>query len=166
MSGPAPTTTAKSLTADAIDLLAKSGHQFEYRPEWGIDMQSEHERFLTEEIFHGPVIVTDYPEAIKAFYMRRNEDGKTVAAMDVLLPEVGEIIGGSQREERLDVLENVMREKGLNPDDYAPYLDLRRYGTVQHAGFGLGFDRLVQICTGMHNIRDVIPYPRAPGAIR
>ncbi len=162
----AAATFARVSYTDAIDLLAKSGHQFEYRPEWGIDMQSEHERFLTEEIFHGPVIVTDYPEAIKAFYMRRNEDGKTVAAMDVLLPEVGEIIGGSQREERLDVLENVMREKGLNPDDYAPYLDLRRYGTVQHAGFGLGFDRLVQICTGMHNIRDVIPYPRAPGAIR
>ena len=151
---------------EAIELLKKANHPFEYPVEWGMDMQSEHERFLTEEIFKGPVIVTDYPEAIKAFYMRRNADGKTVAAMDVLLPEVGEIIGGSQREERLDVLEQVMREKGLAPDNCGAYLDLRRYGSVPHAGFGLGFERLVQICTGMHNIRDVIPYPRAPGAIK
>ena len=151
---------------EAVALLEKSGHKFEFAPFWGMDMQSEHERFLTEEIFKGPVIVTDYPEAIKAFYMRRNEDGKTVAAMDVLLPEVGEIIGGSQREERLELLEKIMGEKGLDPASYTSYLDLRRYGSVPHAGFGLGFDRLVQICTGMHNIRDVIPYPRAPGPIR
>ncbi|MBP5319697.1 MAG: asparagine--tRNA ligase [Kiritimatiellae bacterium] len=151
---------------EAIALLEKANHPFEYPVEWGMDMQSEHERFLTEEIFKGPVIVTDYPEAIKAFYMRRNDDGKTVAAMDVLLPEVGEIIGGSQREERLDVLEQVMHEKGLPLENYGAYLDLRRYGSVPHAGFGLGFERLVQICTGMHNIRDVIPYPRAPGAIK
>ena len=151
---------------EAIELLKKANHPFEYPVEWGMDMQSEHERFLTEEIFKGPVIVTDYPEAIKAFYMRRNADGKTVAAMDVLLPEVGEIIGGSQREERLEVLEQIMREKGLAPENYGAYLDLRRYGSVPHAGFGLGFERLVQICTGMHNIRDVIPYPRAPGAIK
>jgi asparaginyl-tRNA synthetase len=147
---------------EAIDLLERSGKPFEFAPWWGMDMQSEHERYLAEEVFKGPVVVTDYPEAIKAFYMRRNDDGKTVAAMDVLLPEVGEIIGGSQREERLDVLEASMRKSGLNPDDYAPYLDLRRYGSVPHAGFGLGFERLVQFCTGMHNIRDVIPYPRAP----
>lgn len=147
---------------EAIKLLERSGKTFEFAPFWGMDMQSEHERYLAEEVFKGPVVVTDYPEAIKAFYMRRNGDDKTVAAMDVLLPEVGEIIGGSQREERLDVLEAAMRKSGLNPDDYTAYLDLRRYGGVPHAGFGLGFERLVQFCTGMHNIRDVIPYPRAP----
>lgn len=147
---------------EAIRLLEQSGRAFEFSPFWGMDMQSEHERYLAEEVFKGPVVVTDYPEAIKAFYMRRNGDGKTVAAMDVLLPEVGEIVGGSQREERLDVLEAAMRKSGLNPEDYAPYLDLRRYGSVPHAGFGLGFERMVQFCTGMHNIRDVIPYPRAP----
>ncbi|MEI7901732.1 MAG: asparagine--tRNA ligase [bacterium] len=147
---------------EAIKLLESSGRAFEFAPCWGMDMQSEHERYLAEEVFKGPVVVTDYPEAIKAFYMRRNDDGKTVAAMDVLLPEVGEIIGGSQREERLDVLTASMRKSGLNPGDYGPYLDLRRYGSVPHAGFGLGFERLVQFCTGMHNIRDVIPYPRAP----
>ena len=147
---------------EAITLLETSGRTFEFAPYWGMDMQSEHERYLAEEVFKGPVVVTDYPEAIKAFYMRRNDDGKTVAAMDVLLPEVGEIIGGSQREERLEVLEAAMRKNGLNPADYGPYLDLRRYGSVPHAGFGLGFERLVQFCTGMHNIRDVIPYPRAP----
>jgi len=147
---------------EAIRLLEASGRPFEYAPFWGMDMQSEHERYLAEEVFKGPVVVTDYPEAIKAFYMRRNSDGRTVAAMDVLLPEVGEIIGGSQREERLDVLEASMRKSGLDPEDYGPYLDLRRYGSVPHAGFGLGFERLIQFCTGMHNIRDVIPYPRAP----
>lgn len=147
---------------EAVRLLETSGKTFEFAPFWGMDMQSEHERYLAEEVFKGPVVVTDYPEAIKAFYMRRNDDGKTVAAMDVLLPEVGEIIGGSQREERLDVLEAAMRKSGLNPADYVNYLDLRRYGSVPHAGFGLGFERLVQFCTGMHNIRDVIPYPRAP----
>jgi asparaginyl-tRNA synthetase len=146
---------------EAIRLLETSGKTFDFSPCWGMDMQSEHERYLAEEVFKGPVVVTDYPEAIKAFYMRRNDDGKTVAAMDVLLPEVGEIIGGSQREERLDVLAAAMRKNGLNPDEYGPYLDLRRYGSVPHAGFGLGFDRMVQFCTGMHNIRDVIPYPRA-----
>ncbi|MBQ7189969.1 MAG: asparagine--tRNA ligase [Kiritimatiellae bacterium] len=151
---------------EAVEQLEKSGHDFEFKPFWGMDLQSEHERFLTEQICNGPVIVTNYPESIKAFYMRRNDDGKTVAAMDVLLPEVGEIIGGSQREERLDVLENVLREKGLDSARYSDYLDLRRYGTVPHAGFGLGFERLVQICSGMHNIRDVIAYPRAPGLIR
>jgi len=148
---------------EAIRLLEASGQAFEFAPHWGMDMQSEHERYLAEEVFKGPVVVTDYPEAIKAFYMRRNSDGKTVAAMDVLLPEVGEIIGGSQREERLEVLEEAMRKAGLRLEEYGPYLDLRRYGSVPHAGFGLGFERLVQFCTGMRNIRDVIPYPRAPG---
>lgn len=147
---------------EAIGLLEKSGRTFEFAPYWGMDMQSEHERFLSEEVFKGPVVVTDYPAEIKAFYMRRNADGRTVAAMDVLLPEVGEIIGGSQREERLEILEATMRACGLNPEEYVAYLDLRRYGSVPHAGFGLGFERLVQFCTGMHNIRDVIPYPRAP----
>jgi len=147
---------------EAVRLLETSGRAFEFAPCWGMDMQSEHERFLAEEVFKGPVVVTDYPAAIKAFYMRRNDDGRTVAAMDVLLPEVGEIIGGSQREERMEVLEATLRASGLNPDEYAAYLDLRRYGSVPHAGFGLGFERLVQFCTGMHNIRDVIPYPRAP----
>lgn len=147
---------------EAVRLLETSGKTFEFAPYWGMDMQSEHERYLAEEAFNGPVVVTDYPEAIKAFYMRRNDDGKTVAAMDVLLPEVGEIIGGSQREERLEVLESAMRKQGLDVAAYASYLDLRRFGSVPHAGFGLGFERLVQFCTGMHNIRDVIPYPRAP----
>ena len=153
---------ARITYTEAIRQLEQSRKVFEFAPHWGMDMQSEHERFLTEEIFEGPVVVTDYPAAIKAFYMRRNDDGRTVAAMDVLLPEVGEIIGGSQREERLDVLEATLRASGLNPEDYAAYLDLRRYGSVPHAGFGLGFERMVQFCTGMHNIRDVIPYPRAP----
>jgi len=127
-----------------------------------MDLQTEHERFLTEEHMRGPVIVTDYPKAIKAFYMRCNEDGRTVAAMDVLLPKVGEIIGGSQREERLDVLVDRIRDCGMNPEDYGWYLDLRRFGSVPHAGFGLGFERLVQFVTGMANIRDVIPFPRTP----
>ncbi len=150
---------------EAVRLLEQSGKTFDYPVQWGMDLQSEHERYLAEEVFNGPVIVTDYPAEIKAFYMRRNDDGKTVAAMDVLLPEVGEIIGGSQREERLDVLEATMRAAGLEPSAYSQYLDLRRYGSVPHAGFGLGFERLVQFCTGMHNIRDVIPYPRAPGSL-
>ena len=153
---------ARVTYTEAVKLLEASGKAFEFSPFWGMDMQSEHERYLAEEVFKGPVVVTDYPEAIKAFYMRRNADGKTVAAMDVLLPEVGEIIGGSQREERLDVLEAAMRKNGMDLEEYGPYLDLRRYGSVPHAGFGLGFERLVQFCTGMHNIRDVIPYPRAP----
>jgi len=147
---------------DAIQMLEESEQAFEFDPHWGMDMQSEHERYLSEEIFNGPVVVTDYPKDIKAFYMRRNDDGRTVAAMDVLLPGVGEIIGGSQREERLEPLIAAMRASNLDPENYTEYLDLRRYGSVPHAGFGLGFERLVQFCTGMHNIRDVIPYPRAP----
>lgn len=147
---------------EAVDLLMKSGKTFDFPAQWGMDLQSEHERHLTEDLFKGPVIVTDYPQTIKAFYMRRNDDGRTVAAMDVLLPEIGEIIGGSQREERLDVLEAAICAQKLNPADYSWYLDLRRFGSVPHAGFGLGFERMVQFCTGMHNIRDVIPYPRAP----
>ena len=145
---------------EAVDLLIKSGHKFEYDPYWGCDLQTEHERYLTEEIFGRPVFVTDYPKEIKAFYMRLNDDGKTVAAADMLVPGVGELIGGSQREERLDVLEARMDELGLNKDDYWWYLDLRRYGTNKHAGFGLGFERLILYVTGMGNIRDVIPYPR------
>ncbi|MEM9266236.1 MAG: asparagine--tRNA ligase [Cyanobacteria bacterium P01_F01_bin.13] len=147
---------------DAIKLLEKCDKKFEYPISWGLDMQSEHERYLAEEYFKKPVIVTDYPTEIKAFYMRLNDGGKTVAAMDVLAPRIGEIIGGSQREERLDVLESRIAEAGLPKDDYWWYLDLRRYGTVPHAGFGLGFERLVQFMTGMTNIRDVIPFPRTP----
>jgi asparaginyl-tRNA synthetase len=147
---------------EAIDILVKSGATFEYPVEWGIDLQSEHERYLTEQAFKTPVVVRDYPRGIKAFYMRLNDDGKTVAAMDVLLPQVGEIIGGSQREDRLDVLQQRIRESGLEPDDYWWYCDLRRFGSVPHAGFGLGFERMVQFCSGMHNIRDVIPFPRTP----
>ncbi len=147
----------------AIDLLAASGEKFEYPCHWGADLQTEHERYLTEKKFKRPVIVHDYPAAIKSFYMRVNEDGKTVRAMDVLVPRVGEIIGGSQREERLDVLEKRMTDMHLDPASYWWYLDLRRYGTVPHAGFGLGLERVVQFVTGMANIRDVIPFPRTPG---
>jgi asparaginyl-tRNA synthetase len=147
---------------EAIALLEKSGKTFAYPVEWGLDMQSEHERYLAEEHFKKPTIVTDYPAHIKAFYMRLNDDGKTVRAMDILAPKIGEIIGGSQREERLDVLEKRIQEVGLDPAPYWWYLDLRRFGTVPHAGFGLGFERLVQFMTGMGNIRDVIPFPRAP----
>ena len=147
---------------EAVRLLENSGESFEYPVRWGIDLQSEHERWLTEKQFKQPIIVFDYPKEIKAFYMRLNDDGKTVRAMDVLVPRVGEIIGGSQREERLDVLEARMRECHLDPEAYWWYLDLRRYGTVPHAGFGLGLERLVQMVTGMANIRDVIPFPRTP----
>ncbi|CAN5418515.1 asparagine--tRNA ligase [soil metagenome] len=147
---------------EAVDILLKCGESFEFPVSWGIDLQSEHERYLTEKKFKKPVIVCDYPKDIKAFYMRMNEDGKTVRAMDVLVPKVGEIIGGSQREERLDVLEQRMRDSGLDTEEYWWYLDLRRYGTVPHAGFGLGLERTVQFATGMSNIRDVIPFPRAP----
>jgi asparaginyl-tRNA synthetase len=151
---------------EAVEILLKSKQPFEYPVQWGKDMQSEHERYLTETYFKQPVIVTDYPKAIKAFYMRLNEPDaqgrQTVAAMDVLVPGIGEIIGGSQREERLDVLDRRIEEMGLHKDDYWWYRDLRRYGTVPHAGFGLGFERLIQFCTGMANIRDVIPFPRAP----
>jgi asparaginyl-tRNA synthetase len=149
---------------EAVDILTKSGQTFEFPVAWGNDLQSEHERFLTEKHFQKPVILYDYPKAIKAFYMRVNEDGKTVRAMDVLVPRVGEIIGGSQREERLDVLETRMKESHLDPAAYWWYLDLRRYGTVPHAGFGLGLERTVQFVTGMGNIRDVIPFPRVPGS--
>jgi asparaginyl-tRNA synthetase len=147
---------------EAIKLLERSNKDFEFPVKWGLDMQSEHERYLAEELFQKPVVVMDYPTEIKAFYMRLDESGKTVRAMDVLAPGIGEIIGGSQREERLDVLENRIKSVGLNPEDYWWYLDLRRYGTVPHAGFGLGFERLVQFITGMGNIRDVIPFPRSP----
>ncbi|GAB4518201.1 MAG: asparagine--tRNA ligase [Phycisphaerales bacterium] len=148
---------------DAIDILSKADKTFEFPVSWGMDLQSEHERYLTEEHFKAPVAVRDYPKDIKAFYMRMNDDGKTVAAMDVLAPGIGEIIGGSQREERLDVLDARIDEMGLPKDEYWWYRDLRRYGTVPHAGFGLGFERLVQFVTGMGNIRDVIPFPRTPG---
>jgi asparaginyl-tRNA synthetase len=147
---------------DAIALLEKTKKKFEYPVKWGLDLQSEHERYLAGELFEKPVIVTDYPVEIKAFYMRLNDGEKTVAAMDILAPKIGEIIGGSQREERLDVLETRIQKQGLNLADYWWYLDLRRYGSVPHAGFGLGFERLVQFMTGMGNIRDVIPFPRAP----
>ena len=145
---------------EAVDLLLKSGHEFEFPVEWGIDLQTEHERYLTEQIFKKPVFVTDYPVEIKAFYMRLNDDKKTVAAMDLLVPGVGEIIGGSQREERLDVLEARMDALGLKREDYWWYLDLRKYGGTRHAGFGLGFERAVMYLTGVGNIRDVLPYPR------
>ncbi len=156
---------ARITYTEAVELLLKCDRTFEFPVEWGIDLQSEHERYLAEEFFQKPVIVTDYPAAIKAFYMRLNEDGKTVAAMDVLAPKVGEIIGGSQREERLAVLETRIEAAGLPKDAYWWYLDLRRYGTVPHAGFGLGFERLIQYMTGMGNIRDVIPFPRTPDNI-
>jgi len=149
---------------EAVRALEKAKTSFEFPVNWGSDLQSEHERYLTEVVFDQPVIVTDYPKDIKAFYMRRNDDGKTVAAMDVLLPGVGEIVGGSQREERHDVLLESIGEKGLPIEDYWWYLDLRRFGTVPHAGFGLGFGRMVQFTTGMQNIRDVIPYPRTPNS--
>jgi len=149
---------------EAIDILSRSGQKFDYPVAWGSDLQAEHERFLTEQHIQGPVILYDYPAAIKSFYMRRNEDGKTVRAMDVLVPGVGEIIGGSQREERLEVLQQRMLEMGLSEKDYWWYLELRKYGTVPHSGFGLGLERAVQFITGMTNIRDVIPFPRYPGS--
>lgn len=148
---------------NAVDILENCGARFEYPVHFGTDLQTEHERFLAEEHFKGPVCVYDYPREIKAFYMRANDDGKTVAAMDMLVPQIGELIGGSQREERLDVLEQRIRQLGQNPEDYWWYLDLRRYGSVPHAGFGLGFERLVMMLTGIANIRDVIPFPRTPG---
>ena len=148
---------------EAIAILEKSGRDFEFPVSWGTDLQSEHERFLTEEHFRSPVILYDYPRSIKPFYMYCNDDEKTVRGMDVLVPKVGEIIGGSQREHRLEVLESRMSEQGLNPEEYWWYLDLRKYGTVPHSGFGLGFERVVQFVTAMGNIRDVIPFPRTPG---
>jgi asparaginyl-tRNA synthetase len=147
---------------DAIRELEKSGEKFEFPVKWGIDLQSEHEKYLTDTVVKGPVAVINYPKDIKAFYMRQNDDGNTVAAMDVLAPGIGEIIGGSQREERLDVLDRRITEMGLHPQDYNWYRDLRRYGTVPHAGFGLGFERAILYATGIENIRDVIPFPRAP----
>ena len=147
---------------EAVKLLEGSGEKFEFPVSWGTDLQSEHERYLTEQKIQKPVIVTDYPKDIKAFYMRLNDDGETVRAMDVLVPRIGEIIGGSQREERRDVLEIRMREAGISHDEYSWYLDLRSYGTVPHSGFGLGFERTVQFLTGVTNIRDVIPFPRTP----
>lgn len=146
----------------AIELLLESGHKFEYPVEWGCDLQTEHERYITEQIYNAPVFVTDYPKEIKAFYMRMNEDGKTVRAMDLLVPGVGEIIGGSQREERYDVLMDRIKECGLNEEDYWWYLELRKYGTATHSGFGLGFERIIMYLTGISNIRDVIPFPRTP----
>ena len=151
--------------AEAIDIMKKSGQKFEYEPEFGIDMQTEHERFLAEKHFKRPVIVRDYPKEIKAFYMRLNDDGKTVAAMDVLVPGIGELIGGSQREERMDVLLGRIEEMGMKEEDYEWYLDSRRFGTVPHAGFGLGFERMMMLVTGIGNIRDVIPFPRTPNSI-
>jgi asparaginyl-tRNA synthetase len=149
---------------DAIIHLQKSGRNFEFPTHWGVDLQSEHERYLTEELVKRPVIVTDYPREIKAFYMRANDDGKTVAAMDVLVPRIGEIIGGSQREERGDLLRERIREHGMDEKPYWWYLDLRRFGGVEHAGFGMGFERMLMYLTGMKNIRDVIPFPRTPGS--
>jgi len=149
--------------SDAVRALEKSGRNFDYPVAWGRDLQSEHERFLTEEVVGGPLFVTDYPREIKAFYMRQNDDGKTVAAMDLLVPRVGEIIGGSQREERLDLLQARMGEVGIAEEGLAWYLDTRRWGSCPHAGFGLGFERLLMYVTGMENIRDVIPFPRTPG---
>ena len=148
---------------DAIEILKKNNDKFDYKVEWGCDLQTEHERYLTEQVFQKPVFVTDYPKDIKAFYMRLNDDGKTVAAADCLVPGIGEIIGGSQREERLEVLEQRMAELGLNPEDYWWYLDLRRYGSCRHAGFGLGFERMVMYLTGVSNIRDVELHPRTVG---
>ncbi len=148
---------------EAVEILIASGQKFDYKVEWGIDLQSEHERFLTEQHFKKPVILYDYPDTIKPFYMYCNDDGKTVRAMDVLVPGVGEIIGGSQREHRLDVLERRMKAQDLDIEEYWWYADLRRFGTVPHAGFGLGLERAVQFVTGMSNIRDVIPFPRTPG---
>ncbi len=145
---------------EAIDILSKHNEAFDYKVSWGCDLQTEHERYLTEEVFKRPVFVTDYPKEIKAFYMKLNEDGKTVAAMDCLVPGIGEIIGGSQREDKLELLERRMEELGLNKEDYGFYLDLRRFGSVRHAGFGLGFERCVMYLTGMGNIRDVVPFPR------
>ena len=148
---------------EAVELLLKSGKKFEYPVQWGVDLQTEHERYLTEEIYKAPVFVTDYPKDIKAFYMRLNDDGKTVAACDLLVPGVGEIIGGSQREERYDVLKARLEEMGMDEKDYWWYMDLRKYGGVKHAGYGLGFERIIMYLTGMENIRDVLPFPRTPG---
>ena len=147
---------------EAVEILKKADKDFQFPVEWGIDLQTEHERYLTEEVFKKPIFVIDYPKEIKAFYMRLNDDGKTVAACVLLVPGVGEIIGGSQREERLDILEARMDEIGMNRELYDWYVDLRRYGGVKHAGYGLGFERMIMYLTGMSNIRDVVPFPRTP----
>ena len=155
-------TYARVSYTEAIDILKVSGKIFEFPVDWGVDIQTEHERYLCEEHFKKPVIVYDYPKEIKSFYMRLNEDNKTVAAMDLLVPKVGELIGGSQREERYDVLERRMIENNMNFKDYWWYMDIRKFGTVPHAGFGLGFERFLMMATGVSNIRDVIPFPRTP----
>jgi asparaginyl-tRNA synthetase len=154
---------ARASYTEAVALLQQSGATFEYKPEWGAALQTEHERYLTEQIYKRPLFVTDYPREIKSFYMRLTDDGRTVAAADLLVPGIGELIGGSRREERLGVLEESLARFGLSKDDYDWYLDLRRYGGVRHAGFGMGFERCLMYLTGMKNIRDVIPYPRAVG---
>lgn len=156
---------ARITYTEAIEIMKKSGHKFEYEPEYGIDLQTEHERFLAEEHFKRPVIVRDYPKEIKAFYMRLNDDGKTVAAMDVLVPRIGELIGGSQREDRYDILVSRIKELGMDIENYSWYLDSRKYGSVPHAGFGLGFERMMMLVTGIANIRDTIPFPRTPKSI-
>ncbi len=153
---------ARITYTEAIEILEKADVKFDYPVKWGIDLQSEHERYITEQVFKKPVFVTAYPREIKAFYMRLNEDGKTVAAMDLLVPGVGEIIGGSQREERYDVLDRRIKEMGMDPKDYWWYLELRKYGGVKHSGYGLGFERIIMYVTGMSNIRDVLPFPRVP----
>ena len=149
---------------DAVKILEEHNDQFEYKVSWCIDLQTEHEKYLTEQVYQRPVFVIDYPKAIKSFYMRENEDGKTVAAMDLLVPGIGELVGGSQREERLERLVERMKELNLPEEDYWWYLDLRRYGTAVHSGFGLGFERLIMYLTGISNIRDVLPFPRTTGS--
>lgn len=156
---------ARITYSEAIEIMQKSGHKFEYEPQYGIDLQTEHERFLAETYFKRPVIVRDYPKEIKAFYMRLNDDGKTVAAMDVLVPRIGELIGGSQREDRYDLLVERIKDLGMDVENYSWYLDSRKYGTVSHAGFGLGFERMMMLVTGIANIRDTIPFPRTPKSI-
>ena len=156
---------ARITYSEAIEIMKKSGKKFEYEPEYGIDLQTEHERYLAEEHFKKPVIVRDYPKEIKAFYMKQNDDGKTVAAMDVLVPRIGELIGGSQREDSYDKLVARIKELGMNVEDYGWYLDSRKYGSVPHAGFGLGFERMMMLVTGISNIRDVLPFPRTPKSI-
>ena len=163
LSGIAESSFTRISYTEAVAALQKNEASFEFPVSWGVDLHSEHEKFLTEEVFHGPVIVTDYPKEIKAFYMRLNDDEKTVRGMDVLVPRLGEIIGGSQREDRLDVLQRRIKEMGLPEEDYWWYLDLRKFGSVPHSGFGLGLSRFIQYCTGMANIRDVVPFPRTPG---
>jgi len=159
-------TFARITYTEAVNILKKADQSFEFPVEWGMDLQTEHERYLTEKHFKKPVLVTDYPLGIKAFYMRANDDNQTVAAVDCLVPEVGEIIGGSQREERYDVLKKRMEEENMNIDKYKWFLELRKFGTVPHSGFGLGFERILMYISGIKNIRDIIPFPRTPGNAR